>query len=223
VSTAGARWVERYLRPLLAARLIPRRGPTLRILQLDPDDDTEAARLRADGHSCDVVLLDPARVGRHAWQQAPSVRPWPGALAEPGSYDFVLTGYFGRIGGTLAGQLALAREVRRVCVPGGAFLTAIGNRRCPVDFTGNAPRLHRSTVPTLATLPELEGVFVAGAGFAAVHPLSLTGHFGMSTLTGAQRIAGTLLEWHWRTLAVPERRWVYASAINPTLMVWVDA
>ena len=53
-------------------------------------------------------------------------------------------------------------------------------------------------------------------------PLPLTGHFGMSTVAGPRRMLTTLLELHWRWLAVPERRWAYAGPLNPVLMLWIQ-
>jgi len=222
MTSAGERWVERYLLPQLDRRLPGHRRSPLAILQIDPDDETEAMRLRREGHRCDVVLSDASRLAAERWQDPPVVRDPAATLGSPGAYDFVLTGYFGRMSQGSARRLAVAREIARVLRSGGGFLTAIGNRLSPIDFTHNAARVHGPSVPSLVTLQEMEEVFIDGAGFSAVDPLPLTGHFGMSTVAGPRRMLTTLLELHWRWLAVPERRWAYAGPLNPVLMLWIQ-
>ena len=101
-------------------------------------------------------------------------------------------------------------------------MTAIGNRSCPIDLTGNASRVHGPRDRRAATLDEMQEVFVDHAGFSAVHALNLSGHFGMTTLVGPLTVAAALLGAYWQWIAVPERRWLYASPLNPTLMLWIE-
>ena len=220
--SAGERWVERYLLPIVNHRLRRDGTRSLTCLQIEPDDETEAIRLRRDGHRCDILLLDAARAEGCDWQERPLVRDSIAALHARGAYDLVLTGYFGRLGRNRAGRLELAHQLHAACRGGGAFLTAIGNRRCPVDLTGNASRLHGPSCDSLVTLREMERIFVGAAGFAAVQPLTLAGHFGMSRARGLLAPAAWLMAAHWRWVAVPERRWLYASPLNPVLMLWIQ-
>ena len=209
LSTTGARWVERYLLPLLEHRLEAGQRP-LTCLQIEPDDETEAVRLRGAGHDCEMLSLD----------TIPQTQ-WYGALGAQGRYDLVFTGYFGRITGNREGRRAMAREIARVTKPRGAFLTTIGNRLCPVDFTKNAATVHSPLSESLVTLTEMERVF-EWAGFSAVRPLSLHGHFEMGTASGLLELPAAALKAYWRWGATPARRWLYASPLNPTLMLWIE-
>jgi hypothetical protein len=220
-STPGERWVERYLLPLVNRRLIDNGQRALTCLQIEPDDETEARRLRQEGHRCDVVVLDPNRLESEPWHQPPLVRDDARWLGDAAAYDLILTGCFGRLGAGSASRRALARELGRICRKPGAFLTAIGNRWCPIDFTGNAPRLHGPFHESVVTLAEMEEIF-SGAGFSTIHPLTLSGHFEMGRAPNAFALAARALKAYWRSVAIPERRWLYASPLNPTLMLWIE-
>jgi SAM-dependent methyltransferase len=218
--SAGARWVERFLVPHLRQHF-GTRGSGLACLQIDPDDEDEAERLRREGHTCDVILSDAARLRELRWVVAPVVGD-PGRLpVADASWDFILTGRLGAIAPDRARRERFARELARICRLGGAFLTAVGNRRCPVDLTGNAPRLHGPASPTLVTLAEAEELF-GRAGFRRVRPLSVAGHFGFRRLRGPARLVGSALDAYWRSCATPGRRRWYTGVLNPVLMLWVE-
>ena len=201
-SSAGAAWVERFLLPLLARRFKNRRD--LACLQLWPDDATEADRLRELGYRCTMAEPTPAM-----------------ALASPdGSYDFAFTGRFSRGATEHASRMALAREFHRVLRSGGSLLLAAGNRACPVDLTRNGPVVHGRSARSCLSLDEFEDLF-RQAGFDAVEPLGVAGHFGWGSLHPLVRPLGSVLDAYWRAVVTPSRRWLYAGPLNPALLVWL--
>jgi SAM-dependent methyltransferase len=215
----GARWVERFLIPILESRGLIKDGNAMRCLQIDPDDDTEVLRLGLDGHNCDVLVTTPNAVdakerGIHAAD--PCDLPFSSSR-----YDLVWTGFVGRILARTQRD-KFVRELRRICRPNGAFLTAIGNRWCPLDLTKNARLLHGPGEMTLLSLSEAERLFVNGGGFAGVHPLCVSGHFGWSRVSKVARPIVWALEANWRWLATPSNRFFYSSPLNPVLMLWIQ-
>jgi len=220
--TAGAQWVERYLHPLLGRLRTSPATARLNLLQLDPDDESEAVRLRKDGYLCDSMVFDAARLRERPWEQAPVLAQGLTLPAESGRYDLVMTGRFGRLAANEADRRTLAGELARVCRPGGAVLLSIGNRRCPLDLSGNAPsRLHGWKCRRLVTLRELERLFVEQCGFASLECLSVAGMFGGNRLRRLPRWVGTTIEGYLRQVSAPRRRWLYGSFLSPMLCVWI--
>lgn len=205
----GAMWVERFLLPLLEARMP---GAGLSCLKIEPIGDTdardEAERLNRAGHRCDVVLCD----------NDFDLTRLPFAS---NCYDLVLNGCFGRMTPAPILRTGFARELARITKTKGALLLGIGNRICPLDISGNAARLHSPSSPTLLTLREAEGVFVSEAGYTAVQLINLQGNFGWTKATGLSRIIAVLLETYWRYVVTAKRRWLYQSPFNPYLLLWI--
>jgi hypothetical protein len=133
-----------------------------------------------------------------------------------------LTGRLGRFARSIGEKRTFARELSGLCKKGGAFLTAIGNYRCPVDLTRNASLIHGPKCASLVTLREMQEIFVDRGGFSSVQPLSPAGHFSWRRLRGPGMAVARWLEYFWREIAVPHRRWLYASPLNPVLMLWIE-
>jgi hypothetical protein len=55
-----------------------------------------------------------------------------------------------------------------------------------------------------------------------VTPLNISGHFGWNRLPRRLRLLGRCADFYWRYLATPSREWLYSSALNPTLILWID-
>ncbi len=197
-------------------------GERLFCLQIEPDNEEEAIRLRQGGHVCDIVLCEPDQNTETGWQRPPLIADPMRLPVDSNRYDLVLSGAFGRITGSAERRRAGARELARVCKKGGAVLLTIGNRGCPVDLSGNAPPLHGPWHPALVTLGEMERIFVHEGGFAALAPLSLAGHFSGASLSGAKRIVARCLNRYLQWSSVPGRRYIYAGPLNPMLSLWIE-
>jgi len=218
----GTRWVDQFLRPLLGRLELPPGASRFRCLQLEADDEEEALRLRQEGHDCHILLFDRRRLAERLWQEPPLLAEELRLPMDTASIDLVFTGYFGRLTRNCAGRQALAGEFGRVCRKGGAVLLSIGNRRCPVDLSGNAPaRLHGCRCASLMTLRELEQLFLGECGFAMLEPLSLANQFGWSRLSRLPRWVTAGLEGYLRVVSMPGRPWLYGSVISPLLCCWI--
>src|SRR5262245_52873199 len=120
----GAAWVDRFLMPRLQSRFA--NGENILCLQIAPDDEMEAQRLRESGHSCEVSCLSGS-----------TALPFPDS-----SYDFAFTGRFPVLATDREARVAFAKELHRVLRPGGSLLLVLGNRRCAIDLTRNGPLIH---------------------------------------------------------------------------------
>jgi SAM-dependent methyltransferase len=206
---AGRAWVERWLLPRLAG------GPPRDCVKLGPAGQGDAAaaaeaqHLAAAGHPCRLVLV-PA-------DAAPPLR----LDAPDGAADLVLCGGFAALA-AVAGRAALVAECARILRPGGHLLLHVGNRIAPVDLSGNAPLLHGPGAAGLMTLAEAEHAFVAAGPFARLTPLSAAGYQGWSRLPRAARPLGAAMDALWRHVLTPGRRRLYASALNPSLVLWIE-
>jgi hypothetical protein len=203
-NSKGAAWVERFLGPLLSQNFSG--AQSLECLQVAPDDDTEAVRLRDLGHRCDITE--------------------PGldqTLSFPDqSYDFVFTGRFMLRALDRAARVTSAREFFRVLREGGALLLLVANRWCPLDLSRNGPLIHGPRSRACLTYRECTELFVRETGFQAATPISMHGHFGWASLPAFLRPLGKLLDAHWRYLATPSRKWLYSSPLNPTFLLWLN-
>lgn len=203
---SGARWVDRYFLPLLRERLPLDRGQSIHCLQIAPDDDDEAQRLREHGLVCDIV---------------PASQSWSLPSREA-DYDVVFTGAFGRIANSRNKRLDLAAGMARLCRTGGGVFLTVGNRRCPLDLSGATPRFHLWMDPAAASLTELRSIFLRDGQFASLSPLSLNGMFGWSSrwaaLSLVTRCVAGYLNWSSR----PSFPRLYASPLNPLLSVWIQ-
>ncbi len=218
--TAGGSWVDRFLTPLLQARLNPVRG-TLDCVQIWGEDDDEAARLRSKGHTCVVLMPDSEPLPACRWHQTPVVANLRERLPlADHSVDFVFTGAIGRLTHGAMARIAFARELGRVVRPGGAILVSVGNRYCPVDLQDRKAFLHGPHHPARTGLHEMESAFEV-AGLPVVQRLGVKGHFRWGRvprpLQGLASLFNAYLEW----ASDPGRRWVYASPLNPVLMLWI--
>lgn len=221
-SEGGRRWVEQYLFAALRARHRSHGRDPLRFLQVEPDDEYEAARIRRDGHLCDVLVWGSTAVQRRAWTQPPLQGTPAETNLESGAYDLITYGRLGRFATSPSVRRVVAAELARLCRPGGALLLVVGNRRSPVDLTGNASRLHGWDCSSLPSLRDVEAAFVGEGRFSAMHPMPIAGHFGWRRLGAAARPVGTLLETYFKLVANPRRRWLYGSPLNPVLILWLE-
>lgn len=202
--SAGAAWVERFLRPHLQRRFRDTRA--ISCLQIAPDDATEAEQLCRYGHSCEMVEL-----GEELTLSFPEE-----------IFDFAFTGRFPLLAPDAETRLAFAKELHRVLRKGGSLLLVVGNQWSPVDLTRNGPLLHAPGSHNCLSLRSAEGLFLRQAGFTSIAALAVQEHFGWGSLPGFVRPFGRLLDLHWRFLATPARRWLYSSPLNPTLILWLN-
>jgi hypothetical protein len=218
-ASPGARWVERFLLPKVADRLPQATARPLAFLQLAPDDDSEADHLRALGHTCDLVLAPVPASGTFPSAEG---RRDPGIdVARGEQYDVIFSGAFGRFAPSARARIALGHLLFGVCRPGGAVLLTMGNRRCPVDLSGNAAPLHSPWAASLLSLVEAQQLFVATCGFRSVEPLSLEDQHAGSTLGGAKRAIRKGLFAYLRWVSDPGHQGRYASPLNPMLALWI--
>jgi SAM-dependent methyltransferase len=138
------------------------------------------------------------------------------------SWDFAFSGHFPSQARDRTARVSLAKEMFRVLRGGGSLLLAIGNRLCPVDLTRNGGMFHGAGADYCLSLKEMRGILMGEAGFANVGLLNVNGHFGWGSLPSIIRPLGRILDAHWRYLAIPSREWIYASPLNPTLLLWIN-
>lgn len=198
---AGAAWVQRFLLPHLARRFP--NANSVSCLQIAPDDPTEARRLHELGYHC--AMAEPTATME--------------LLFPDSSYDFVFTGRFSVLAHNLEAKITFARELRRILRHGGSLLLAVGNRYCPVDLTNNGRLFHGPWSRRCLSLQEARNILVREAGFVSVVPISVHQHFGWSSLPAAFRSLGKIMDAYWRIVATPSRSWLYASPLNPTLLL----
>jgi len=101
------------------------------------------------------------------------------------------------------------------------MLVLVGNRWCPLDLSRHGPLLHGPWSRTSLAYRECTNLFVRDAGFHAARPISLYHHFAWSRLPAVLRPLGILLDLHWRSLATPDRKWLYSSPLNPIFLLWL--
>lgn len=200
--SAGEAWVQRFLLPLLNCRLPAQ--TSLRCLQLWPDDETEARALEASGHRCQMI--EPASLARLG--------------IDSEVFDFVFTGRFSSRATSHDSRVSLAQEIARILCPGGAFLTVLGNRYCPIDLTRNGPFIHGPGAATALSVKEARKLFLRADGFDNMDLVSPAGHFAWRRAP-ALRPAGGVLEAFWKMAATPSRKWLLESPLNPTLILWL--
>lgn len=200
--TAAARWVDRYLMPIVSGRLA---NGAMRCLQVEPENPHEAMRLRAIGHTCDLV---------NAACQLP---------APSGHYDLVMCGAFGRVTAEYIGRQALVREFARVTRRGGAVLLTLGNRRCPVDLSSNTTLLHGFNDEALATPGEIRRLFVRDGGFTAVTLLSLANYFsGSQSGSAVRRMAAACTNVYLRCCHSMPTMLLREAPFTPMFAYWIE-
>lgn len=219
---SGVRWVEHYFLPLIDTYAVKRSDARLVCLQIEPDDEEEAIRIRAEGFVCDTVVYREPRAGGRAWRQTPIMAESGRLPLQSQRYDLVFSGAFSRIAPSPERRRALAEELARVCRKGGAVLLTLGNRWCPIDLSCRPPVLHGPWTRDLITLREMERLFVGECGFSKLRPLSLVGHFGWTSLCGTKKLLAPMLERYLRWSATPDRPWRYASPLNPMFSLWIE-
>jgi len=203
-ASAGGAWVNRFLLPRLTQHFP--NAPAVSCLQIAPDDSSEAERLRQIGYCCEMT--EPTAAMKLSFPDS--------------SWDFAFSGHFSLRAPDREARIALAKEMHRVLRRGGAVLLALGNRACPLDLTRNGALLHAAAGPHCLTLRETCDIMIDEAGFKTVGLLGVNGHFGWGSLSAIIRPIGSILDAHWRYLATPSRKWLYASPLNPTLLLWFN-
>ncbi|MBM3784996.1 MAG: class I SAM-dependent methyltransferase [Acidobacteria bacterium] len=217
--SAGADWVDRYLQPRLERTLLESK-PRLDCLQLGPDDDEEAGRLRQLGHTCTVMLtsLEPYRTWR--WHQPPVVGDALCSVFRDASFDLIFTGWIGKLTQSGAALPEVARALCRVLRPGGAMLLSASNRWCPADLVDRRLSVPGAGRPAKLSLVEIERAF---EGLPVdIERLPIAGHFRWGRLPGPLRGLAPLLNSYLAACGSPGNRFVYSSPMNPLLMLWVS-
>lgn len=202
--SARAAWVERFLSPRLQSRFPG--GRSLSCLQIAPDDETEARRLRELGHRCELCDLKTA-----------ATLPYPDS-----GYDFVFTGRFPILAPDTESRVIFAKELYRILRPGGSLLLVFGNKSCPVDLTKNGPLIHGFRSQMTLSFEEAFGILGQQGAFSSIVPQSIAGHFGWGSIPSWARPFGAILDAYWRFVITPDRRWLYTSLLNPTLILWLN-
>ena len=203
-SSDGSAWVNRFLLPRLRHQFPNARSVSC--LQISPDDSSEAERLREIGYPCEMT--EPTAAMKLSFPDS--------------SWDFAFSGRFPSRAPDRETRITLAKEMHRVLRRGGAVLLALGNRACPVDLTRNGALLHGASARHCLTLREACNIMVDEAGFRTAGLLNVHGHFGWGSLSAMIRPLGRILDAHWRYFATPARKWLYASPLNPTLILWFN-
>lgn len=201
VPDPGTAWIRRFLQPHLA-QWFPENRP-LSCLQISPDDSTEAEELQRIGHRCVMIeRTDTLPLSFHSE-----------------TFDLVFTGRFPVLAKDLAERFALAKELYRVLRIGGSLVVVVGNRLCPLDLSRNGPLLHGRSSASCLSLLDVEDIFITKAKFLCIQPLSVCQHFGWNSISRLIRPLGTGLDLYWRWVATPQRKSVYFSGLNPTLIL----
>jgi SAM-dependent methyltransferase len=203
-TSAGAAWVDRFLVPRLRSRFVGNKR--ISCLQIAPDDDTEAQRLRELGHSCATTHSNEL----------------PALPFLDSSHDFIFTGRFTVLARERDARIAFAKELHRVLRPGGSLLLVLGNRRCVIDLTKNGALIHGPGSKCTLSFGESHEILVQKAEFNSLTPLNVSSHFGWNSIPVFARWMGGVLDAYWRFLATPERRWIYTSPLNPTFVLWLN-
>ena len=216
-ASAGAAWVARYLEPFLRSRVAQLPAP-LRCLQLWADDDEEAGALRARGHACTVLMPGESPATSMRWSARPVVGSGEHLPFRADAFDLVFTSAFARLAQTPAARAALACELARVTRPGGAMLLSVGNRWCPLDLQSRDALVHGPWHAQKASLGQMEAAFAA-ARIARIERLSLDRQFGWSRARGPLRLAVGAVSAYLHCVSAPGWRTLYASPLNPVLML----
>jgi len=217
VNNPGADWVDRYLDPHLRTRL-PGRSE-LMCLQIGPDDDEEAQRLRDKGYRCVVLLgsLEPYRTWR--WRQSPVVSRWSQTPFQEEAFDVIFTGWFGKLADSRRNYPLVAREFCRLVRPGGAMLLTMSNRWCPVDLIDRQLSVPGRAPAARASLKDLRTAFQGLP--VSLELLNVAGHFRWGRLPGPLSLLAPVLDAYLRWSSNPLRPASYASGLNPMLILWV--
>lgn len=219
-ASAGSAWVDRYLQPQLNSHFHSRGSALRRCLQIGADDDEEANRLRENGYRCTVMLdrLEPYRQWK--WYQSPVVANWRQPAFADGCFDFVFSGDFGQMAGNQGRHGEVARDLVRLVRPGGAILLSVANRYCPADLLHRESRIHGPWHGHTASLAQIERAFSALP--VRIRRLNIRSHFRWSRLPRAIAPVGALLSSYLGLSSSVNHRWLYASPLNPVLMLWVE-
>jgi SAM-dependent methyltransferase len=216
----GARCVDSFIAPRIESFFRKKAVAKPLCLQLEPDaagPENEAIRLRERGHSCLVALASGQSPGMQ-WRETPIVVD-PFRLPFPDEkFQFILTGAFARMASP-KDRHRLAAEFFRVCASPGAVLLTCANRYSPIDLL--TKRLHWFSDSESAGLHELERLF-ADCSFRAVMPINLAGHFEWRSFPGKLAWIGKAMERYITWITAPERRFFYASPLNPVIALWLE-
>lgn len=209
--TAGARWVDRYLEPRIAAQMAGRTLAGLRILQLAPDTLEEADRCAELGALVSIGMLSDGGLDEPARYPLVSIDAYGGIAATDASFDVLVSGRLAELaGGPAAGQHLLA-ECARVCAPGGGLLATLSTGS-PLSLAGAAAdeASRRGTLTPMAL----------STCFDELRMLPVDGHFGWRGGGVPRRMVGALLDFCWRHIVTPARPRLYCGPCNPLMLVW---
>lgn len=211
--------MDRFLLPILQRQCARVGTPTLRCLQIQPDDEDEAERVRALGHTCAIALWRPEEYDGREWHRFPVVADPFRLPFKSQQFDLIFTGALGPIAAAAPDRRALGRELARVCAESGGFLSAVGNRYCPIDLTSSRGRIHGPRHPEKFSVGDLRHLLLAEDAFPTLQLLSVSGHFGFSKIRGPLRSAVAAIRTWTEWASDPKVMWRYAGPLNPTLMV----
>ena len=157
-----------------------------------------------------------------------------------GHFDIVFAGcvfpHVGAVGDTFqvrpdywASRLQLARQMARVCHPGGALIVSCPNRLFPLDLfhrhnSGYAPRLHLPTEQFLLSLKDFRKLFVEACGCRNVRALPAANYWSFNQLKKSRtgRVLAALAGFYLRLNSMEFFSALYGSVFAPWLVVMAE-
>ncbi len=157
-----------------------------------------------------------------------------------GHFDIVFAGcvfpHIGVVGDTFqvrpdyrSARLQLAREMVRVCRPGGSLMISCPNRLFPLDLfhrlgSGYVPRLHMPTEPFLLSLKDFKKMFVEECGCRRVRALPAANYWTFNELTRSRkgRLLAAGIRFYLRLVSMKFAGALHGSFLTPWLIVSVE-
>lgn len=157
-----------------------------------------------------------------------------------GHFDIVFAGcvfpHIGAVGDTFKvrpdywdSRLQLARQMARVCHPGGALIVSCPNRLFPLDLfhrrsCGYAPRLHLPTEKFLLSLKDFRKLFVEACGCRNVRALPTANYWSFNQLKKSRkgRVLAALAGLYLRLNSLEFLSALYGSVFAPWLVVMAE-
>lgn len=192
----------------------------MRCLQLGPDDDEEAQRLRERGHACAVLIGEWDPYQRWDWHESPVLADWRRMPWRDATFDLIFSPWFGRLAAGPEEVGEVARRLYAALKPGGGMLLSMSNRWCPLDLIDKRIQAPGTGIPVRLGLADVERAF-RGTG-ARIDRKNVRGHFRWGRLPRSLAWLGPALNLYLGAVSSTWLRPLYASPLNPVLMIWTE-